>query len=208
MNKTVDIVLAWAAYEEAHPTGGIEDFCHHYLVKQREKQKEGAFLEGVVPTKNAGILSKLVIKIARLHQIYFGMAIKDVQIKQTEEFYFLSIIKNLKSPKKTEVIYQTVNDTSHGLNILNSLIGQGYITEQEDEDDRRSKRVRLTDSGEAILKECYAQIHKVNGMMFHEMPDEDIMLCIQLLKNVEMKFSKTWVQDKGKNFDAVLQRNL
>ena len=112
MNKTVEIVLAWATYEEAHPTGSIEDFCRHFLIKQREKQKENTFLEGVVPPKNTGILTKLMIKIARLHQIYFGMALKDVKIKQTEEFYFLSMIKNLKSPKKTEVIYQTVNDTS------------------------------------------------------------------------------------------------
>lgn len=202
MNKTVELVNEWAAFEEMHPNDSIEDFCRHYLVSKREKSNT-QFLEGIVPQKKSSLLTKLLVKIVRMHNVYLDMATKEIGIKQAEEFYFLSIIKNLQSPKKTEVIYHTVNELSNGLNILTSLIKQGYIKEQNDKEDKRSKRVSITPKGEKILKQCYVKIHQVSEFMFYEMSDDDISLCIQLLKNVELKFSGLWLQHKGKSFDEV-----
>jgi DNA-binding MarR family transcriptional regulator len=113
------------------------------------------------------------------------------------------VIKNLQTPKKTEIIYHTVNELSNGLNTLKSLLQQGYIKEQNDEEDKRSKRVSITPKGEKILQLCYRKVHRVSEMMFFEMPEEDIDLCIQLLKNVEQKFSNQWLQHKGKDFDKI-----
>lgn len=203
MNKTVAVVNAWAIFEDEHPQGGIDDFCRYYLASQRAKEKNPQFLEGIIPSRTASLLTKLLVKIVRMHDVYLAAATKGVRIKQPEEFYFLSVIKNLKSPKKTEVIYHTVNELSNGLNILGSLIRQRYITEQNDDEDKRSKRVSLTPKGEKVLKICYEKIHKVSDLLFFEMSDDDIMLCIQLLKNVEMKFSGQWLLHKNKPFDEV-----
>lgn len=203
MNRTVELVNEWAAYEAMHPKDSIEDFCRHYLVSKREGGSDTHFLEGIVPQKKASLLTKLLVKIVRMHNVYLNIATKEIGIKQAEEFYFLSVIKNLQSPKKTEVIYHTVNELSNGLNILSSLIKQGYIKEQNDKEDKRSKRVSITPKGEKILKLCYDKIHQVSELMFFEMPGEDISLCIQLLKNIELKFSGQWLQHKGKHFDEV-----
>jgi DNA-binding MarR family transcriptional regulator len=203
MNKTVDLVNEWAAFEEKHPGNSIEDFCRYYLINKREKGSVSQFLEGIVPPQKASILTKLLVKIVRMHRVYLDMATKETGIKQAEEFYFLSVIKNLECPKKTEVIYHTVNELSTGLNILTSLAKQGYIRERNDEEDKRSKRVSLTPEGEKVLKSCYGKIHQVSEMMFFEMADDDISLCIQLLKNVELKFSGKWLHHKGKPFDEV-----
>jgi DNA-binding MarR family transcriptional regulator len=203
MNKTVDLVNEWAAFEEKHPRDSIEDFCRHYLVSKREKGNSTQFLEGIVPPQKASLLTKLLVKIVRMYGVYLDMAIKETGIKQAEEFYFLSVIKNLKCPKKTEVIYHTVNELSTGLNILTSLAKQGYIREQKDKEDKRSRRVSLTPKGEKELKSCYGKIHQVSEMMFFQMPDDDVSLCIQLLKNVELKFSGKWLHDKVRNFDEV-----
>jgi len=200
MNKTVELVNEWAAFEENHPNDDLNAFCRHYLISRREKENANKFLEGVVPSKKSSLLTKLLVKIVRMHDVYLALAMKEVGIKQPEEFYFLSVIKNLKSPKKTEVIYHTVNELSNGLNILNSLIRQGYIIEKNDADDKRSKRVSITPKGEKILFSCYEKIHMVSDMMFLEMSEDDILLCIQLLKNVEIKFSGQWLQHKSKTF--------
>jgi DNA-binding MarR family transcriptional regulator len=203
MNKTVDLVNEWAAFEEKHPGNSIGDFCRYYLIREREKGGSSRFLEGIVPPEKASLLTKLLVRIVRMQAVYLDMAIKETGIRQAEEFFFLSVIKNLKSPKKTEVIYHTVNELSTGLNILAGLIKQGFIREQKDEEDKRSKRVSLTPKGERALKSGYGRIHQVNEMMFFGMPDDDVSLCIQLLKNVEMKFSGKWLHHKGRPFDEV-----
>lgn len=203
MNKTVELVNSWAAFEENHPQDSIEDFCRHYLISKKDKANNAEIFEGVVPPQKSALLTKLIVKIARMHAVYLDMATKDIEIKQAEEFYFLSVIKNLKSPKKTEVIYHTVNELSNGLNILASLIKQGYIKEQPDAEDKRVKRVSITPEGEEILKLCYEKIHQVSELMFSEMPDDDISLCIQLLKNIELKFSDQWLQHSRRSFNEV-----
>ena len=205
MNKTVELVNAWAAFEERHPNDDVDAFCRHYLVSKREKKNNNKFLEGIVPSKKSSVLTKLLVKIVRMHDVYLALATKEIGIKQPEEFYFLSVIKNLKSPKKTEVIYHTVNELSNGLNILNSLIKQGYITEENDASDKRSKRVSITPKGEKKLFACYEKIHMVSDMMFLEMSEDDILLCIQLLKKVELKFSGEWLQHKSKTFNEAYE---
>lgn len=203
MNTTVDLVNEWAKFENRHRDASIEDFCRYFLLQQKVQQKPVRFLGDVLPPRKSSLLTKLLVKLVRIHDVYIAMATRDLKIRQPEEFYFLSIIKNLKSPKKTEVIYHTVNELSNGLNILNSLLKQGYITEQQDRDDMRSKRVSLTAKGEKILKQCYDQIYKVSELMFSEMHEDDIMLCIQLLKKVEAKFSEKWLIHKSKSFEEV-----
>jgi DNA-binding MarR family transcriptional regulator len=205
MNKTIELVNEWAVFDENHPNEGLDAFCRYYLISQREKQSSNKFLEGIVPSKKSSMLTKLLVKIVRIHNVYLDMATKGIGIKQAEEFYFLSVIKNLKSPRKTEVIYHTVNELSNGLNILNSLIKQGYITEENDADDKRSKRVSITPRGDKILLVCYEKIQMVSELMFLELPDDDILLCIQLLKNVELKFSGQWLQHKSKPFGEVYE---
>jgi hypothetical protein len=39
MNKTFEIVKAWATFEEKYPTGSIEDFCRHYIIHQHDKEQ-------------------------------------------------------------------------------------------------------------------------------------------------------------------------
>jgi DNA-binding MarR family transcriptional regulator len=202
MNKVVDLVNAWAAFEENYPNDGIEDFCRHYLTSRRSAL-EAEFLGGVVPSQDASVLIKLLVKITRIFSIYMDIAAKDLPIKQAEEFYFLSVIKNLKDPKKTEVIFHTVNELSNGLNILNSLVKQGYVRERNDTNDKRSKRVSLTVKGEKALARCYQSVGRVAKMLFVDMPPDDIDLCIQLMKHTEQRFSMQWPTHKGKSFEEV-----
>ena len=203
MNKTVELVNEWGNFEEVHPGGSIEEFCRHYLISVKEKNKGIHFLGNIVPLQKTSILTKLLVRIVRMHDVYLATATKNIKINQPEEFYFLSVIKNLNSPKKTEVIYHTINELSNGLNILNSLIKQDYITEQADKEDKRSKRGRLTAKGEEILKQCYEKIHQVSNLLFKDLTDDDVMLCIQLLRNVETKFSEKWLVHNNKPFDEV-----
>src|ERR1700759_2242265 len=117
MNKTAEIVIAWTDFEENHSEASLVDFCRYYLLNQT-KENEPKFLDGLIPPDSASVLVKMLVKIVRMYSVYLDIAVKELPIKQAEEFYFLSIIKNLKEPKKTEVIFHTVNELSNGLNII------------------------------------------------------------------------------------------
>ena len=126
-----------------------------------------------------------------------------MKISHFEEFSLLSAIAHLKYPKKTEVIYHTFNELSTGLNLLAGMKRKGYITEQDDPDDKRSRRLALTPKGKALLENCYQRFSKVPEILFMDMDKEDIELCIQLLKNIEIKFTSLRKKHRGKSFDQI-----
>jgi DNA-binding MarR family transcriptional regulator len=203
MNKTVELVNRYAEFEENYPDASIGDFCRHFIASQQNKETLGNLFDGEMPPRADIILTKLMDRIARIHMIYIQIAMKGMKIQHFEEFSLLSAIANLKNPRKTEVIYHTINELSTGLNLLAGMKKRGYINEQDDPEDKRSKRLSLTPKGKKILEGCYERFSKIPELLFKEINNEDIQLCIQLLKNVDLKFSKMWQRDKGRSLEEI-----
>jgi DNA-binding MarR family transcriptional regulator len=203
MNKTVELVTAWAVYEEKHPDGNVDDFCRYHLAHQVEKKNKGTLVGGVVPNLTDGLLLKIIGRISKLNMLYANMALKGTEVNQIEEFGMLVTIRQNKNPKKTEVIYANLFELSSGTDMLNRLKKRGLIKESNDKEDKRSKRVELTVKGEKAVETCYERIVKNARMITHDLGDDDKKLSVELLKGIEMKFSLLWPQHKGKPFPEV-----
>lgn len=207
MNKTVTLVNLWAAYEEKHPDGSIEDFCRYHLIsrKRQEPLEEKKLTGGLVPPKPQALLLKIMGRIMRLQSFYSRLALDGLAISQFEEFALLNTINQLKDPRKSEAIYATIYELSTGTDLLNRLQKKGFITEVADRQDRRSKRVKLTAAGKKVLQASIKRVSMMADIMTHDIDPEDQRLCIQLLKNVEIRLSERWMANKGKSFDEIYQ---
>src|SRR6202022_4300542 len=122
---------------------------------------------------------------------------------QVEEFGMLLTIQQEKNPRKTDIIYANLFELSSGTDMLNRLKKRNLIKEYDDEDDKRSKRIELTPAGEKAIELATMRMRKVAGMMTNDLSQDDKQLCIQLLKNIEIKFSGFWQLHKGRPFDEV-----
>ena len=196
MNKTVELINLWAKYEEENPKADISQFCQAYLAGQEEKNQKIAFWQSPVPPDSISILTKLMGRIAKLHQIYAVAAFKDCGISSFDEFLYLNSIANTSNPKKTDIILANFNELSSGLLILDRLKKTKLIMEQEDESDKRSKRLSITKEGIHELKACYQKLREVNHLCFGDLDAEQVKLCIQLLQPVEASLAKQWLEDK------------
>lgn len=205
MNKTVELVNYWGEFTQQHPSGTIEDFCRYHLAGQGQKKTKGTLVGGVIPSFNEGLLLKIIGRISKLNMAYANMALKGSDLNQIEEFGILHTIRKEKNPKKTEVIYANLFELSSGTDMLNRLKKRGLIKEYADKEDKRSKRIELTAKGEKAVTSCNSRIERNAIMLMNELTDDDKALCIQLLKNVEMKFSALWQKHKGKEFNVIFK---
>lgn len=204
MNKTVDLVTKWAKFVEKYPQASIDDFCRHHLITKRENKNINNLFSGTgLPPNNNIILTKLINRINKLNLLYFNLVLPETGLEHMDDFQFLVIISNLKNPMKTEVINHNFSELSTGLLIIERLKKRKYITEHSNPDDKRSKRLKITEKGQKILDGCYAKLRRIHEMMYYDLSEEDIKLCIQLLQGVEIKFSKLWHTQKGKTFNQI-----
>ena len=203
MNKTIELVIQWGEFEQKHPEAGIDEFCRYYLAHHKEKPVKGALVGGVVPALTDGLLLKIIGRISKLNMAYANIALKGTGLIQIEEFGILQTNKKEKNPKKTEVIYANLFELSSGTDMLNRLKKRGLIREYADSEDKRSKRIELTAKGEKVIAVSMERIEKNAVMLMNDLVAEDKELCIQLLKNIEIKFSAFWQKQKGKAFEDI-----
>lgn len=202
-NKTVELVNLWAQFEARYPDGDIEDFCRYTLIHQRESKQSGEMMGGIIPPVPHAVLLKLIGRIHKINAAYGSAALEGTGLNQLEEMGMLLTIYQLKNPRKTEVIYSNLMELSSGTDMLNRLKNRGYLSETADKEDKRSKRLKLTPAGMAVIERAAVRLERNAGMMTRDMPQEDQQLCIQLLRNMEIRMAARWVQDKGRPFDEV-----
>lgn len=203
MNKTVALVTSWGDFEKKHPDGNIEDFCRYYLFLKKKNQHTGQLVGGVVPNITDGLLLKVIARIGTFGSLYSNLALKGTGLNQIEEFALLMTIKLRGKPKKTEVIYSNLFELSSGTDMLNRLRKRGLIKELHDKIDKRSKIIMLTSAGKKAISDSTPKVAMMAKMLLHDMNEDDKLLCIQLLKNVEIKFSELWQQHKKMEFESI-----
>jgi len=204
MNKTVELVNAWSEYEKAHPNATIDDFCHSYIMEKKVIEKSELVFAGNVPPDNPSKIAKMIGRIAKLHNTYAVIILKECGLTSFDEFLYLNSIANAKTPRKTKVIYENFNELSSGLLILERLIKKNFVIEEENEGDKRSKLLKLSRKGTTLLTKCYQQMEILNEWFFKSIPKEDIDLCVHLLSDVEAKFASRWLTDKVKSSETLL----
>lgn len=208
MEKTLELINLWAEFIKQHPDAGIEDFFRYQLLMKKGAQENSELVGGVIPLDIDALLMKIIGRITKMHSVYIETAFQGLPLNHIEEFGVLATINNYKNPKKSEVAYANLMELSSGTDIFNRLKAKGLITEYVDPDDKRSKRVELTSEGRRIMSEALQIARKLASMLFHELSEDDKQLCIQLLKNVEIKFSALIVKQKGKSFNEIYDESV
>lgn len=208
MNKAVQLINEWAQFDEQYPEADIEEFCRYYLIQKREQENEKRISDGLEPPQLENLLLKLLGRISAIGQIYARQALEDLPEIQLEGFYYLNSIRHRGESRKTEIIRHHLSELSTGIDTLNRLKKEQLIKERTDPSDKRARLVSITDKGRKTLFQCYRRMSGVGSILFDEVAEEDRKLCVQLLKNVEIKHAGLALEVKEKGLEEVFDRRI
>ena len=204
MNKTVELVKLWGAYEEQNPNATLDNFFRYQLSLIPKTLEKTDQQEKLIPDIN-GRLMILLRRVAKYHITYSNKALEGTGFDQIEEFGLLVTIFNEVNPIKSEAIYNNIIELSSGTNMLNRLKKRGLVTEYADTVDRRVKRLQVTAKGKEALMIAKDKVQRVASMMSYGLSDEDKKLCIQLLSPVNSRFNGMFQKQKNKSFDEIFR---
>jgi DNA-binding MarR family transcriptional regulator len=204
MNKAVELMMAWGNFDAKHPKGTLEDFCRDYLIhKTEEKGNTWQSTKWPTPVSLDFALMRMTGRVAKLHTIYSTSAIEGTGINSSDEFSLLNAIQCLDEPRKTEAIYTALFELSTGTDMMNRLKKIGFISEYDDKEDRRSKRIKITPKGQKALGACRKQMGQLAELEYKDLTNEEKKICLQLLGRIDEKFSNLWLSHKGKSFEEI-----
>lgn len=206
MNQTVELVRLWGEYEQKNPNATIEGFCRSQLAGSIKKERSVQPEWQLHPDLN-GALIKLISRIGKFQEIYANKALDGTGLDQIEEFGMMVTIFNLKNPIKSEAIFSNMLELSSGTNILIRLKNKDLISEYDDAEDKRVKRLQLTPQGEKVLRAAKQQILKVVAMLTQDLSDDDKQLCLQILTPIDTRFFPVIQKQKNRTFEEVYEEN-
>lgn len=205
MNKTVDLVSQWTDFEAKFPGGTIADFCRHYLASEKKTNRivSKNLAGGVRPQKASSLLMKTMSRITSIFFHYYRAAIAQTDMPFNEAYFYMHGLFNKGEMRKTELINYLLAEYTTGMSAIERLLKDGLISERADPVDKRAKLIRLTKRGITLLKSCYVYADKPGEMIFRYMNENDIMLCIRLLAETEIRHSEMINELKNKSFDEM-----
>lgn len=197
-SQLVHLVNLFHAYAQQHPGASIEDFCRYHLaVSSLESQ----------PSSSRDDLSKNVLisitlgRLARFADMYTKKVLEHLPLSNTDDVVYLMILDRHDSPRKSELIHQGLSEFSTGVEIIRRLIHAGLVEELPDPEDRRSKRIRLTDTGRSLLYEIYPKMGAVADIVAGSLQEQEKDLLIQILGRLDGLHQEAYLMVKTKNLD-------
>ncbi len=125
--------------------------------------------------------STLVTNLYRFANRYVKQVFRNSPFKTMDEFGFLATLLKEDHMSKSELINRHLIEITTGTELIKRLIGKGLIYEYADEEDKRSKQVRLTDKGRLSIVQVFAELFQVSKLIRGNLSDKELGDAIALM---------------------------
>lgn len=197
----VELVNQWAAYEQSDSNPSLRSFCLWYLSNQSSDLPNQDDVFDEIPLN--GLLGKLLGRVSQYDHLYTKKALAELGLTNVDDMMYMHMIHHLKSPKKSDLISHMLSEFPSGIEIIRRLLRHAYIEELPDLTDKRSKRVKLTPTGESVLLASYSLLHRAGRLMFEVLTEAERLLLAHLLGRLDDFHSTHHKSARTAKFDAV-----
>lgn len=106
-------------------------------------------------------ISILVTLLNRYAKIYIKKALNDSILLSVDDFSYLADLLDVESRTKMELIEKNIHEKTTGMEIIRRLLKNELIRQSDDQQDRRSKRISLTEKGREVLMQSFVKLDGV-----------------------------------------------
>lgn len=133
-------------------------------------------------------LGFLINDVARLLRREFGRRIRDLDMTRSQWWVMVHLIR-FDGFNQTQLAEELdIGKVALG-GLLDRLEARGWIERRPDPDDRRAKRVYLTESGRPLITEMQERARLVHRQMVDGFSEEERDLLVALLTRAKANFS-------------------
>lgn len=151
-------------------------------ITDRETNKPEPQWEGKELGRSAeSVINTLIVHMNRYAKSYSKSVIHDSEFSTQEDFIYLINLKAFGAMSKMELIKKNIQEKPAGMQIINRLIANGWVTQTTSEKDKRCKVISMTAAGEKILQEHMDKIRKATQIVTGNLNDTEKMELIRLL---------------------------
>jgi len=151
-------------------------------------------------------ISILIVLLFRYAKGYIKKALKDSLIRTADEFSYLITLMNNDSMSKTELIQNQIMEKTSGTDIINRLIKLELIEQYDDEFDKRSIRVKITQHGRLEILSILPQMQLVSQIVTGNLNAVEKNMLAYSLRKLEVFHNDIFLNKKGSELTDLLSK--
>ena len=149
-------------------------------------------------------ISILIVLMNRYAKWYIKKVLKDSLLQTPDEFSFLISLMTYNSLHKSELITRQIMEKTSGTEIINRLVRKGMISETADQNDKRSIRVSITESGREEILRILPLMTKVTEIVVGNLSVEEINTLSYLLKKLDYFHNNIYQSKRSQPLSDIL----
>lgn len=175
-------------------------YLYEKLAKQESETKSGT--EEIKDFKNYKQIptvefSTLLVQLFKFARSYTKKVFQDKPWNSIDEYGFLASLLVTESMSKHELTELHMLEMSSGSEILKRLMKNELIREFTDPDDKRIKRVALTERGRSELISAFEDMHKVSKIVIGNLSNEELFSTINIFRKLSLFHNQIHKYDRN-----------
>ncbi len=150
----------------------------------------------------------LVTYLYRYAKLYTKKALHGSEIESPDEFSFLIILLTHDSLSKTELINKNVHEKTTGMEIIKRLLRMGLITQFDDDIDKRSQRIAITDHGRRTIFSVLDKMEVVSKLVSGNLSELEKHTLKQLLEKLDHFHHDIFINDRQTDLAEIIASRM
>ena len=193
--------------EAYKPHSNVEDF-RLWLNDQKYRKESPTKLfkneqHQVSFTENE--ICKQVLLLGRYSRQLIRKGLNDFPELANEEFTYLYRLKDEPNLTKIQLIERNGHEKQTGTQIIKRLQEYGLVKEKNDGEDKRSKRLNLTEKGEDYFNRSVEKVNMTSRILAGKLENNEKAELLGLLRKLNDFHSHVYSEYKRSNIDEILE---
>ena len=130
-------------------------------------------------------ISRLFVFMSRYAKSYIKKALEGTPLQTAEDFTALAILLTHTHLSKSELISHNLQEKTSGTEVIRRLIASGLVRQWDDEKDKRSKHIAITDKGKELLFQIFEHTNYVGKIITGKLTIAEKFTLQYLLQKLE-----------------------
>lgn len=189
------------------PNSGVEDFRLWLNDKKYSEESPTKLFKNehhkVSFTENE--ICKQILLLARYSKLMIRKGLSDFPDLVNEEFTYLYRLKDEPDLTKIQLIERNGHEKQTGTQIIKRLLEAGFLEEKNDADDKRSKRLNLTEKGEKTFHDSVENVNLTSKILSGKLSGGEKEILLSILKKLNEFHSHLYSEYKNSDILKISQ---
>ncbi len=150
----------------------------------------------------------LIGKMGRYVDNYSRKSMPGTPVPSIEEFTYLIVLLQEESMIKSELINHNAHQITTGTEIIKRLLKKGYLQQTNDERDKRSVRVSITDQGRAAIYATATVTKSLAAIATGILSDEELLSLVGTLRKLDDFHKQIFHESKHLELEDLVTKYL